>query len=151
MSQAATQSASDVQSGRLRADVTRLLRLGVPVIVKLAERRMRMKDLLQVSPGAIIEFSKPAEEPLDLLVNNVRIGCGEVVKVGENFGLRITLIGAAAEMIRAMGPGQEPVAATPGDSAEPGTEQDIFGPPQNAPVEPAPGAPGPAGPSTPTA
>ena len=41
--------------------------------------------------AAIIEFEKSSDEPLELMINNKVIGLGETVKVGENFGLRITL------------------------------------------------------------
>lgn len=84
-------------------EVARLLRLSVPVIVKLAARRMRLADVMKFASGTIIEFDKPAEDPLDLMVNNVAVGAGDVIKVGENFGLRITRIGQAEDTIRALG------------------------------------------------
>ncbi len=84
-------------------NIGRLLALQVPVIVKLASRKMRMGEVMRLSPGTIIEFEKSASEPLDLLVNNVVIGGGDVVKVGENFGLRISRIGRPQQMILALG------------------------------------------------
>ena len=53
--------------------------------------------------GAIIEFTRGNEEPLELLINNKVIGVGEAVKVGENFGLKITQIGDVKQLIRSMG------------------------------------------------
>jgi flagellar motor switch protein FliN/FliY len=91
-------------------DLGRLLRLQVPVIVKLAHRRMRLGEIMRLSVGTIVEFAKPAEEPLDLLVSNVVIGQGDVVKVGENYGLRVTRIGKPAETIRALGGATAPAA-----------------------------------------
>ena len=79
------------------------MRLEVPVIVKLAERQLPMSEVLRLGVGAIIEFSKANEEPLELLINNKPIGVGEAVKVGENFGLRITQIGDVKSVIRSMG------------------------------------------------
>jgi flagellar motor switch protein FliN len=64
----------------------------VPVIVKLAERRLQLSEVMRLGAGAIIEFSKRSDEPLELLVNNKAIAAGETVKVGENFGLRITQV-----------------------------------------------------------
>jgi flagellar motor switch protein FliN/FliY len=86
-----------------REELARILRLEVPVVVKLAHRKLSLAEVMRLAPGAIIEFSKSNEEPLDLLVNNTPIGFGEAVKVGENFGLRITQIGDVKQVIRSMG------------------------------------------------
>lgn len=84
-------------------ELDRILRLEVPVIVKLAERKLSMAEVLRLGMGAIIEFSKSNDEPLELLINNKAIGVGEAVKVGENFGLRITQIGDVRTLIRSLG------------------------------------------------
>ena len=84
-------------------DLKRILRLEVPVIVKLAERKLTLGEVMRLGAGAIIEFSKNSDEPLELLVNNKPIGVGDAVKVGENFGLKITQIGDVKEIIRSLG------------------------------------------------
>jgi len=84
-------------------DLKRILRLEVPVIVKLAERKLTLGEVMRLGAGAIIEFSKSSDEPLELLVNNKAIGVGDAVKVGENFGLKITQIGDVREIIRSLG------------------------------------------------
>src|SRR5215212_5748335 len=84
-------------------ELQRILHLQVPVIVRLAERRLSMSEVLRLGVGAIIEFSKSSEEPLELLINNKPIGVGETVKVGENFGLRITQIGDLRQVIQSLG------------------------------------------------
>ena len=81
----------------------RLLHLQVPVIVKLADRRLSLQEVMRFGPGAIIEFFKPSDQPLELLVNNKTIAIGETVKVGENFGIRITQIGDVKQIIEMMG------------------------------------------------
>ena len=84
-------------------ELERILRLQVPVIVKLAERKLTLSEVMRLGPGAIIEFMKSNEEPLELLINNKTIGLGDAVKVGENFGLKINQIGDVKEVIRSMG------------------------------------------------
>ena len=84
-------------------ELQRILRLDVPVIVKLAERKLSLSEVLRLGNGAIIEFSKRSDEPLELLINNKAVALGETVKVGENFGLRITQIGDVKQVIRSMG------------------------------------------------
>ena len=84
-------------------ELQRILRLEVPVIVKLAERKLMLSEVMRLGTGAIIEFFKSSDEPLQLLINNKPIGVGETVKVGENFGLRITQIGDVKQIIASLG------------------------------------------------
>jgi len=83
--------------------LARLLKIELPVIVHLAENRMPLSEIMRLSTGAIIEFEKGFDSELDLRVNNMCIGQGEAVKVGENFGLRITRIGSVRDRIQALG------------------------------------------------
>jgi flagellar motor switch protein FliN/FliY len=80
----------------------RVLKLEVPVIVRLAQRAMRLSDILGLSIGSIIEFDNPFDAELELVVNNECIGRGQAVKVGEKFGLRVTGIGTLREKIGAL-------------------------------------------------
>lgn len=80
----------------------RVMKLEVPVIVKLAERKILLSEVMRLGVGAIIEFVKSSGEPLDLMISNKSIGHGETVKVGENFGLRITRIGDAKQIAQAL-------------------------------------------------
>lgn len=85
------------------SDLGRLLAIEVPVIVQLGSRRMMVGEVMRLAVGAIIEFAKSAEDDLELLVNNKTIGRGHAVKVGENFGIKITNIGSVRETIRKLG------------------------------------------------
>lgn len=84
-------------------ELQRILRLQVPVIVRLAERKLSLSEVLRLGVGAIVEFSKNSDEPLELLINNKPIGLGVTVKVGENFGLKISQIGDVKQVIRTLG------------------------------------------------
>ncbi len=84
-------------------EVRNLLAIEVPVIVQLGVRRMSVGEVMRFSVGAIIEFQKAADEELELLANNKGIGQGHAVKVGENFGIKITKVGSVKEMIRKLG------------------------------------------------
>jgi flagellar motor switch protein FliN len=90
-------------SGAPSPELNRILRLHVPVIVKLAERKLNVNEVMRLGTGAIIEFFKSSDEPLELLINNKVIAVGEAVKVGENFGLRLTQIGDVKQVIAALG------------------------------------------------
>ena len=73
--------------------IDRILKLRVPVVVRLASRMMRTADVLKLAPGSIVEFERTVSDELDLMVNNRQIGTGEAVKVGEHFGLRVAFLG----------------------------------------------------------
>ena len=81
------------------------MQLEVPVIVKLAERKLALSEVLRLGVGSIIEFVKSNDEPLQLMINNQTIAIGEAVKVGENFGLRIKQVGTVKELVAALGNG----------------------------------------------
>lgn len=101
------------------SDVRSILSLEVPIIVLLGDRQMRTADVVNLVPGAIIELPKSAEDELSLLVNNKPIGSGHAVKVGENFGLRISFIGDVRQRIHAMGAAAPQPGAQPADAAAP--------------------------------
>lgn len=86
----------------MATDLKAILRLEVPVIVQIASRMMKVGEVAKLTPGAIIELPKLADEELDVLVSNRRIGTGNAVKVGENFGIRITSVGNQKDRIRAL-------------------------------------------------
>ena len=87
----------------MATEVKTILQLTVPVIVQVGERRLPLEDILGLGPGAILELEKHAEAELELLVNNKIIGTGQAVKVGENFGIRITEIDSKRNVVKAMG------------------------------------------------
>jgi len=83
----------------------RILALEVPIVVRLAVRVMKVSEVTALVPGSILELPKSSESELDLMVNNRAVGTGLAVKVGENFGIRISEIGSAAQRVEAMGGG----------------------------------------------
>ena len=69
-----------------------LLDVTMVMTVELGRARMRVRNILSLGEGSIIELDKLAGEPVDLLVNGKLIAKGEVVIIDENFGVRITEI-----------------------------------------------------------
>jgi flagellar motor switch protein FliN/FliY len=96
-------------------DLNRILRLEVPLIVQIAERRMMLSEVTALTHGSIIELPKAIDEPLDVLINNAMIGHGHAVKVSENFGIHITQVSNLHARVQALGakaeaPPAEPIA-----------------------------------------
>ena len=62
------------------------------VTVELGRTNRSIKEILEFSPGTIIELDKLAGEPIDVLVNGKYVAKGEVVIIEESFGVRLTEI-----------------------------------------------------------
>ena len=69
-----------------------LLRIKVPVVVTLAEKKQPLSQIVEMGPGMIIQFEKSCEEALQLEVGKRKIAAGEAIKVGDKFGLRVASI-----------------------------------------------------------
>jgi flagellar motor switch protein FliN len=67
------------------------------VTAELGRRRMTVRDLLSLTPGAVIELDRAAGSPVDVLVNGHLIARGEVVVIDEEFGIRIAEIVVGAD------------------------------------------------------
>ena len=70
------------------------------VTAELGRTTMPVRELLNLSPGMVVEIDRVAGAPIDLLVNGRRIAVGEVVVIDEEFGIRITEIAPPDEMVR---------------------------------------------------
>lgn len=74
-----------------------ILRVSVPVVVKLAQKSMPADQVLRLVPGAMIQFDKHCETPMTVEVGGQPIAEGEIVKTGDKFGIRIGQIVRPAE------------------------------------------------------
>ncbi len=83
-----------------------LLRVPLRASVTLARRKQPVANILQLSPGTIIQFEKSCEELLDLEIAGRIIAQGEAVKVGEKFGLRVLRILPPPEQVQVLKPQQ---------------------------------------------
>lgn len=77
-----------------------LLDIPLQVTVELGRTKKSVKEILELSPGSIVELDKLAGEPVDILVNNRLIAKGEVVVIEENFGVRVTDIISQSDRIK---------------------------------------------------
>ncbi len=62
----------------------------VKLTVEVGSTELKIKDLLKLNEGSVVELDRLAGDPLDILANGVQIAKGEVVMVGERFGIRFT-------------------------------------------------------------
>ncbi|HHW30457.1 MAG TPA: flagellar motor switch phosphatase FliY [Clostridiaceae bacterium] len=71
-------------------NISLIMDVPLEVTVELGRTHKLIKEVLEFSPGSIIELDKLAGEPVDILVNGKAIAHGEVVVIDESFGVRIT-------------------------------------------------------------
>lgn len=79
-----------------------LLDIPLKVTVELGRTNRPIREILDLSPGSIVELDKLAGEPVDILVNEKLIAKGEVVVIDENFGVRVTDIVSKTARIKSL-------------------------------------------------
>lgn len=89
----AGQPASGVEensNGRVTsADKLNMLQsIEVQLAVEVGRAKMTIKDLLLLNEGSVIELDRMAGDPLEIIVNGASIAKGEIVMVGDKFGIR---------------------------------------------------------------
>ena len=69
----------------------------VQLTIRLGSCQLAMRDVLELSPGSIVQLNQRANYPIGLYINDKLIALGEVVVVEENFAIKVTqLIGDPA-------------------------------------------------------
>ena len=93
---AATSTAAEAVASvqpKVTAENLRVLEnVEVQMTVEVGNTEIKIRDLLRLNEGAVIELDRLAGDPLDILVNGTMIAKGEIVMVGERFGVRFTEI-----------------------------------------------------------
>ena len=93
--QAAEQTVSSEENEQIlsSADNLRVLEnIDVKLTVEVGSTELKIRELLRLNEGSVIELDRLAGDPLDILINGTMIAKGEVVMVGERFGIRFVEI-----------------------------------------------------------
>jgi flagellar motor switch protein FliN/FliY len=88
MPAAGVETSSPASAENLRV----LENIDVMLSVEVGNTELKIRDLLRLNEGSVIELDRLAGDPLDIMVNGTMIAKGEVVMVGERFGIRFTEI-----------------------------------------------------------
>jgi flagellar motor switch protein FliN/FliY len=76
--------------GAVAANFRLLQDVDVKLTVEIGSTSLTLRELLALGEASVIELDRQANELLDVLVNGTLIGRGEVVTVGDRFGVRMT-------------------------------------------------------------
>jgi flagellar motor switch protein FliN/FliY len=66
-----------------------LLDVQLNVVLRFGERKMLLREILDLGAGSVVELDRRVAEPVDLLLDNRLVARGEVVVVDGNYGLRV--------------------------------------------------------------
>ncbi|HZS49136.1 MAG TPA: FliM/FliN family flagellar motor switch protein [Blastocatellia bacterium] len=84
-------------------NIEMLLDLELPIVVRFGSRQLPLAEVLETSPGTIIELDKMADDPVAIFVNNKLLAKGEVVALDGHYGVKITEVISAADRVRSLG------------------------------------------------
>jgi len=90
--------ANTVDAGQINVDV--LQNIPVTLSIEVGRAVIKIRDLMRLTQGSVVELDRIAGEPLDLLVNNTVVAQGEVVLINERYGIRLTRVVSAAERLQ---------------------------------------------------
>lgn len=96
---AAAAAAAVEELGPKDRNLALILDIPLRVAVELGRTKMVVADLLNLGQGSVIELSKLAGEPMEVLVNDKLVARGEAVVVNEKFGVRLTDIISPTERV----------------------------------------------------
>lgn len=69
-----------------------LMNVALDVSVEIGRTKRKIKEITEFGQGTVIELEKQAGAPVDIVVNGQLLAHGDVVVIGDNFGVRITEI-----------------------------------------------------------
>ena len=85
------------EKGQIHADV--LQNIPVTLSIEVGRAVIKIRDLMRLTQGSVVELDRIAGEPLNLLVNNTVVAQGEVVFVNDRYGIRLTRVVPASERL----------------------------------------------------
>jgi len=77
-----------------------LQNISVTISIEVGRAMIKIRDLMRLTQGSVVELDRIAGEPLDLLVNNTVVAQGEVVLVNDRYGVRLTRVAPASERMK---------------------------------------------------
>ena len=92
-----------VQEGVEHPDLDFILDIPLDISVELGRTKLRIKDLLKLGQGSVVELNKLAGEPAEIYVNQKLMAKGEIVVVNEKFGVRLTEIISPSDRVKQLG------------------------------------------------
>jgi flagellar motor switch protein FliN/FliY len=88
------------QPGNINPEV--LQNISVNLSIEVGRTSIKIKDLMRLTQGSVVELDRIAGEPLDLLVNDTVVAQGEVVLVNDRYGIRLTRVVPSTDRLKSL-------------------------------------------------
>ena len=88
------------RSTKKKLTMEQLQDITLPVSLELGHKLMRVKELLELTPGRIVKLDRLAGEPVDLVINEKIIAKGEVAGIDESYAVRIVTLLSPEERLK---------------------------------------------------
>ena len=100
MTEALTDESASSKDAENQINPEVLQNISVTLSIEVGRAMIKIKDLMRLTQGSVVELDRIAGEPLDLLINNTVVAQGEVVLVNERYGIRLTRVVPASERMK---------------------------------------------------
>lgn len=80
------------RSAAIRGSLDAVLELELPVSIELGRTHMAVEEVLALGRGSVVQLDRLVGQPVEVYVSDKRFATGEVVVMGEQFGVRIISI-----------------------------------------------------------
>ena len=91
-----------LRSTRKNLDMEQLGDIMLPIHMVLGQKKLTIKELLNLKEGSVLEITRLAGENIDLIVNNRLMAKGEVVVMNNHFGFRLVTLLSPEERLKQM-------------------------------------------------
>ena len=79
-----------------------LQNISVTISIEVGRAMIKIRDLMRLTQGSVVELDRIAGEPLDLLVNDTVVAQGEVVLVNDRYGIRLTRVVPSTDRLKSL-------------------------------------------------
>ena len=83
-------------------NLARVLDIDLTVSVVLGRTKMALKDIFELGKGSLIELDTLENQEVEIYVNKMKIGYGQIVIIDQHFGVRITNILGEDELVKTL-------------------------------------------------
>ena len=90
------------ESSEAKPSMNREVIQNIPITlaIEVGRASLKIRDLMRLTQGSVVELDRLAGEPLDIVVNDTVVAHGEVVLVNDRYGVRLTKVVSAADRIK---------------------------------------------------
>jgi len=83
------QNALALRADAMLRELAPVFDVSLRIAIEVGRLRLRVRELVKLGPGSVIELKKPAGEPFDICINGTPVARGEVITVEQSSGVRI--------------------------------------------------------------